>query len=122
MAEIDRGHRDVTRYERSDAPPALIGTIAAGLAAAIVAVSLVVFVVFPGVIGERPKQPDVVPPAPRLQHDESGDLAALRRVEDGQLETYGWIDRERGIVRIPIEEAMRIVAQRGVPDWPKAGR
>jgi hypothetical protein len=63
-----------------------------------------------------------VPPAPRLQANEFRDLAALRRSEDARLGTYGWIDRDHGTVRIPIEQAMRIVAERGVPDWPKAGK
>jgi hypothetical protein len=119
MAEMQR---EETRYERSDAPPALIGKIAAGLAAAIVAVPLVMLIVFPRAAGDRPKQPSLTPPAPRLQNDEFRDLAALRRAEDSRLATYGWIDRDRGVVRIPIEEAMRIVAERGIPDWPEAGR
>jgi hypothetical protein len=30
-----------------------------------------------------------------------------------RLETYGWIDRQKGIVHVPIGEAMRRVAQHG---------
>jgi hypothetical protein len=119
MAET---HRDDTSYERSDAPPALVGKIAAGLAATIVGAVLIVPIVFPRSASERPGQPNLTPPAPRLQDDEFRDLAALRHAEDSRLKTYGWIDRDRGVVRIPIDKAMRLVAERGVPDWPRAER
>lgn len=38
-----------------------------------------------------------------------------RASEDAKLNSHGWIDTERGIVRIPIERAMDLVAQRGLP-------
>lgn len=56
-----------------------------------------------------------LPPEPRLQQAPQDDMAKLRAAEDRQLASYGWIDRPKGIVRIPIKEAMRIVAQRGIP-------
>src|SRR2546421_11797464 len=49
-----------------------------------------------------------LPPEPRLQTDPRDDLANLRRNEDHILTSYGWIDRNKGIVRIPIDEAMRL--------------
>jgi hypothetical protein len=52
-----------------------------------------------------------VPPTPRLQVDEESDLAAYRRRQNGLLSTYGWIDRDKGVVRLPIERAMDIVAR-----------
>lgn len=121
MVEGDRETRDDTAYERRDAPPALVAKIAAGLAAVIIAVPLLLLVGFPHAVGKRPKPPQLAPPVPRLQYDEFADLAALRRVEQDRLETYGWVDRDHGVVHIPIEEAMRLIAQRGVPDWPRAG-
>ena len=57
-----------------------------------------------------------VPPEPRLRTAPRADLAELRAAEERVLETYGWVDRQRGIARIPIERAMDIVAKRGVPD------
>jgi len=35
--------------------------------------------------------------------------------EQRTLTTYGWVDRNAGIVRIPIDEAMRLTTQRGLP-------
>ena len=56
-----------------------------------------------------------LPPEPRLQTDPRGDLRDLRTHEDTVLSTYGWVDKAAGVVRIPIDEAMRITAQRGLP-------
>ena len=56
-----------------------------------------------------------LPPEPRLQTDPRGDLRELRAHEDAVLSTYGWVDKAAGVVRIPIDEAMRITAQRGLP-------
>jgi hypothetical protein len=54
-------------------------------------------------------------PEPRLQVSPSLDLETFRAREDQQLQTYGWVDRKAGIVRIPINEAMDLVARRGLP-------
>ncbi len=56
-----------------------------------------------------------LPPEPRLQTDPRGDLRDLREREDKVLATYGWVDKAGGVVRIPIEDAIRITAQRGLP-------
>ena len=54
------------------------------------------------------------PPEPRLQIAPSLDLKALRATEDAQLHGYGWVDRKAGVVHIPIERAMDLVAQEAV--------
>jgi hypothetical protein len=59
-----------------------------------------------------------LPPEPRLQTVPRLDLQALRAREDEQLQSYGWIDRDAGIVRIPIDEAMKLTLQRGLPTRP----
>ncbi|MCC7417088.1 MAG: hypothetical protein IT176_08090 [Acidobacteria bacterium] len=55
------------------------------------------------------------PPAPRLQVTPRQDMRELRAREDGVLRSYGWVDRSGGIVRIPIDEAMRLTVERGLP-------
>lgn len=55
------------------------------------------------------------PPGPRLQIREPKDLATFQREEAEILSAYGVIDRDKGIYRIPIEEAMRLTLQRGLP-------
>jgi len=53
-----------------------------------------------------------LPPVPRLQTDPLADLLRLRAAEDSQLNDYAWVDRQAGTVRIPIEQAMDILAAR----------
>jgi hypothetical protein len=56
-----------------------------------------------------------VPPEPRLQTNPRQDLADLRAKEDETLNSYGWVDRNAGVVRIPIDEAITLTLQRGLP-------
>lgn len=59
-------------------------------------------------------------PAPRLQPDVAADMARFRAEQLQQLNGAYWLDRERGRVHMPIADAMRDVATRGIPDWPAA--
>jgi hypothetical protein len=59
-------------------------------------------------------------PTPRLQTDDgSQETADLHAKEDLLLEHYSWVDQSQGKVRIPIERAMELIAQRGLPVAPK---
>jgi len=121
------------RYEKSDAD---IGKVAA--------VSAVVIAIVAGFFGlmwvlegellradeaaQTPQNPLAAslgrtePPLPRLQPAPHADLLAFRAKEDAVLQTYGWADKSRGVVRVPIERAMEIVAQRGLPARPGVER
>jgi hypothetical protein len=57
----------------------------------------------------------VTPPPPRLQENPGVDLREFRRREDEILRTYGWVDRNHGVLRIPIDRAMKLIAERGLP-------
>jgi hypothetical protein len=55
-------------------------------------------------------------PTPRLQTDDGAqDVADLHAREDLLLNNYSWVDQSQGKVRIPIERAMELIAQRGLP-------
>lgn len=56
-----------------------------------------------------------MPPEPRLQASPHEDLKAMRTREDWTLTHYSWVDKRKGIVEIPIDRAIQIVAQRGIP-------
>ena len=43
------------------------------------------------------------------------DMAHMRADEDAQLNNAGWVDKQNGVVRIPIERAKELVVQRGLP-------
>ena len=50
---------------------------------------------------------------PRLQTNDAGDLAKLQAEQRDRLNRYTWVDRDKGIAAIPIEEAMKRVVARG---------
>jgi hypothetical protein len=61
-------------------------------------------------------------PTPRLQTDNGAqDLVELHRREDLLLDHYSWVNQSKSQVRIPIERAMEIIAQRGLPVEQKTG-
>lgn len=62
------------------------------------------------------------PPAPRLQPAPIKDLLELRAWEDSQLHHYAWVDKTNGVVRIPIERAIALLAERGLPARPEEVR
>jgi hypothetical protein len=60
-------------------------------------------------------------PTPRVQIDDGNtDVADLHAREDLLLDNYSWVDRSQGKVRIPIDRAMQIIAQKGLPVAPAA--
>lgn len=60
-------------------------------------------------------------PLPRVQVDNGDqDIADLHAREDILLDNYTWIDPSKGTVRIPIDQAMQIIAQKGLPVAPAA--
>jgi len=56
-----------------------------------------------------------LPPQPRLQASPEKDLRAFRAREDWELTHYYWLDKSKGRLAIPIEQAVQTVAQRGIP-------
>ena len=54
-------------------------------------------------------------PQPRLEENERTQLRSFIEDQDRKLATYDWVDKDRGTVRIPIDRAMELIAQRGLP-------
>jgi len=54
-------------------------------------------------------------PEPQLQKTEILDLKALHAEEDKLLNGYAWVDPKQGIVRIPVDRAIEVLAKRGLP-------
>src|SRR5262249_2500595 len=65
-----------------------------------------------------------LPPEPRLQGapgsagSPAEDIRRFREQEEQMLDSYGWIDRGNGVIRIPIEQAKKLIEQRGLPAAP----
>ncbi len=62
----------------------------------------------------RLSQP-VIPPEPRIEVAPTEQLHDLRAKEDHILSTYAWVDKQDGIVRVPIDQAIDMLAAKGVP-------
>ena len=62
-----------------------------------------------------PGYPQSAFPSPKLEEDERGQLNGIRLAQDQTLYSYGWVDEKAGTVRIPIERAMDLLVQRGLP-------
>ncbi len=105
-------------YEKSDADPRLIGSLALGIAIFLIGTPFLLLAIYPRSGHDQPVAEQRLPPEPRLQVAAKADLDRLRAVESEQLERYGWVDRDHGVVRIPIEQAMKLLRERGLPDWP----
>jgi len=110
-------------YEKKDASVRVV-FIAAGL--------LILLSVFAGVgarvvlhfLSSPPSlamQPPPLPPEPRLESNPLQALQTLRAKEDGILNHYAWVEQTKGIVRIPIDRAMDLIAERGLPARQKVG-
>jgi hypothetical protein len=115
-------------HEESDVNILAIFGFGGGLMAVAVVVMLVVYVLFGFFDGrERQRAPaeyplaaqaNQTPPEPRLQTNPREDLREMRAREDETLTTYGWVDKNAGVVRIPIDAAMKLTLERGLPARP----
>jgi hypothetical protein len=121
------------QHEHSDVNIAAVFGFGAALLVAAVVIHLLVYVLFQyyearesqRVVPQFPlavAQERRVPPEPRLQTNPRQDLADLRAQDDETLSTYGWVDRNAGVVRIPIDEAIRLTLERGLPARNEARR
>src|SRR5262249_53311001 len=112
---------DVSRpndFERSDADPRLVSALALGVAVFLVAVPFLVSASYPDA-RRLGRIPDTLPlpSEPRLQVAPQADLDRLHARESEQLTTFSWLDRDKQIARIPIEQAMKLLAERGLAGW-----
>ena len=60
-------------------------------------------------------------PTPSLQTQPFKDIYMLREDEAKKLKSYGWVDQDGGVTRIPVDRAMELMLQRGFPTRPEAG-
>ncbi len=119
-------------HEGSDVNVRAILGFAAGLIVAAALIHFIVWLLFLYLSGAETTRdtPDFplaagqatrVPPEPRLQTTPREDLRALRAREEEILGSYGWVDKTTGVVRIPIDEAMKLTLQRGLPARSEKG-
>ena len=121
MAELEERVEDnpETAYEKSDWPLSTIGLILVVTFVVLVVSPFVIIAAFPSSVSDVSRAFTVQPPQPRLQTDPSEDLVKFRAEEDKRLDGYYWVDKEKGIVHIPIERAMKKVAAEGIDGFPR---
>ena len=115
-------------YERRDLSPQTIALFGIVVAASVVLCILVAYWFFwyaaneAARTGRHPSPPltQEAPQGPRLQVDAPKDLRAFLAEEDALLRSYGWVNRQSGIVHIPIDRAMHLLVERGLPAAPRA--
>lgn len=56
-----------------------------------------------------------LPLGPQLQVTPREDWLQYRQSQQQNLETYSWVNKEKGIVSIPVEQAMDILVKKGLP-------
>lgn len=137
LHQADVRHLEAS-YDRSDLSANAVLAFLVGLAATVALILIISWGVFrffgsfrltapprnvaivpaPTKLGKK-GEPTLTFPAPQLQPNPVADLNKFRAAVEEQLNTYGWVDQKAGIVHIPIERAIDIVSQNGLPTRPK---
>jgi hypothetical protein len=122
----DAGENPQVSWERKDVDIVQITGFGIGLLVAFMVSVAAMWVLF-GYFANRenklePQNPpsmmtqkQLLPPEPRLQADPVLELNKMRGNEEMLLNSYGWIDAAKGTVHIPIDQAIDMVAQKGLP-------
>jgi hypothetical protein len=118
-------------YEHSDMNPMVVAAAACGLVIVLFVFFIAISFFEQAVVGipftiSRPQ--DLIsglgaaaaptPPAPALEAQSGQTLDPYRAAEERKLNSYAWVDRSEGVVRIPIDRAMDLTAQRGLAARP----
>jgi hypothetical protein len=113
-----------TGHEHSDASVWIIAKFGLWLAISAIVISAGVYLLFALFIEQTKEtvkefplagQEQRLPVAPRLQQFPENELLDFRQHESAVLNEYGWVNKDAGVVRMPIAEAMRLTVERGLP-------
>jgi hypothetical protein len=126
MSERNAREANFVGHETTDAEIAPLVRFAVFLAATVIVCALVVIGLYKYLdereqaekAGRYPLAAGMVrplPPRPRLQTYPFDDIKELRKQENQVLDHYAWVDQNAGVVRIPIERAIDVLAEKGLP-------
>jgi len=111
-------------YEKSDADAKSLTKFGLGLAAITIVVLILMFAMLKFLAQrQQASQPakhplseaSQMPPEPRLQVTPEIDLEKFREDETHKMNGYGWVMKDAGVVHIPVDSALALVAKRGLP-------
>lgn len=114
------GRNPDTAFEPSDWNVMPVTAVYIGVLLLLVISCAAAFLAYPGSMGDVDRKLTINPPGPRLQTDSAADLQRFRAEEAKRLNTYYWIDKQKGTVHIPIQQAMQKLVKTGIPGFPKA--
>ena len=120
-------------HEKSDAHVAGVYQFVVAIFAVMFVAMLAMWIMFIGLEKTQPQfvqesspmtleRGRVIPSGPRLQVVPQGTLPEMRQHEESILGSYAWRDKGQGVVRIPIQRAIDLVAERGLPAWGTAAQ
>jgi hypothetical protein len=122
-ARNDPGGQPRRGHETSDANIRGLIIFGVGLCCLVIAGFLISKGVFHYFVGHQGLGPPtspfenvrMLPPEPRLQVSAPQDLEQYKAAQGETLNSYAWVDQNAGVVRIPIDRAMDILVQKGLP-------
>ncbi len=124
MAETVQVQRQnpATSYEEQDWPLGWVGLIYLGIFFFLIITAFVLIGVYPRSVSDTSRKLLSPPPAPQEQVDPARDYLLFAARQERLLHTYYWVDKQKGIVHIPIEQAMKNLAAQGIDGFPRAGK
>ncbi len=121
----DETHNADVAHEDADIDVGTVLKFGAGLFVTVVVCALIVGGIFKVFVGQAAaRDPQIsplarpagqMPAGPQLLTDEPGALAKFRAEETRALDGYGWVDQIGGVTHIPVAEAKKLLAARGLP-------
>ncbi len=108
-------------FEPSDWSPGRVALIYVGILMLLLISCFALIAAYPNSMSDVDRTLRMAPPGPRLQTNPQDDMKRIREEEERWLNTYRWIDRQKGVVHIPIGEAMKKLARTGATGFG-AGR
>ena len=121
MDETRQPHNPRVGHETTDVNVGAVGKFAIGLViVCVVSIALLFGLLKFFQSREETSVADTVDPVklfpePQLQKTPILDLKAIHAEEDKLLNGYAWVDPKQGIVRIPVDRAIEVLAKRGLP-------
>jgi len=109
-----------TAFEPTDWKLMPVAAVYMGTLLLLVISCAAIFLAYPGSMRDVGRKLSINPPGPRLQIDTAADLRRFRAKVAQRLNSYYWIDKQKGTVHIPIEQAMQKLVKTGIPGFPKA--